>query len=85
MRLLHFYTTSACHLCELAEAMLQQQSLAEPIMIEAIDISESDALLESYGTRIPVLKFTDSDSELAWPFSQEELGRFLQDGRSRTG
>lgn len=78
MRLLNFYTTSACHLCELAEAMLRQQHPPEAVMIEAIDISESDELMQAYATRIPVLKFDDTGTELAWPFTAEDLRLFLQ-------
>jgi hypothetical protein len=79
MRKLEFYTTIACHLCELAEVMLRQQKPLEVMEIVLIDISESDQLIQEYGERIPVLKFADSDIELAWPFSHAELQNFLQD------
>ncbi len=77
MRKLEFYSTTACHLCELAEAMLRQQIPSEAMEIELVDISESDLLIREYGERIPVLKFTDSGAELGWPFSEEDLQLFL--------
>lgn len=81
MKKLVFYTTSACHLCELAEALLQQLN-PEMVIIEAVDISESDALIEQYGTRIPVLSDPDAEkshpNELSWPFDQEQLLDYLE-------
>lgn len=71
------YGTSACHLCELAEALLQSSTGngSTPDFVK-IDISESDELFERYGIRIPVLLHPDG-SELDWPFSALELNRFL--------
>lgn len=45
--------------------------------VEEIEISDADDLMEAYAIRIPVLKFTDSKTELAWPFSAQELNHFL--------
>lgn len=67
------YSTTFCHLCEQAEALLVQ------LGIEAahIDIVDDDDLLERYGTRIPVVKRMDNGSELGWPFDIEALRRFI--------
>jgi Glutaredoxin-like domain (DUF836) len=71
------YGTSACHLCELAEALLESVGDAPgPPAFHKADISESDELFERYGLRIPVLAHR-SGEELGWPFSAEELRRFL--------
>jgi len=80
------YGTSACHLCEIAEQMLQglQQSQKQQSQKQAgtafgfdkVDISESDTLFERYGVLIPVLKHPDG-RELNWPFSQAQLEQFL--------
>jgi len=67
------YSTTFCHLCEQAEALLVQLG----IEAEHIDIVDDDALLESYGTRIPVVKRMDDGSELGWPFDIEALRSFL--------
>ncbi|WP_166260327.1 glutaredoxin family protein [Marinobacter salicampi] len=72
-----FYTTSHCQLCELAEALLVHTPLPEPIPVDAIDIAQSESLVATYGTRIPVLKRTDTGAELDWPFDQTQLLAFL--------
>ncbi|WP_339804517.1 glutaredoxin family protein [uncultured Marinobacter sp.] len=72
-----FYTTSHCELCELAEAILVNTSLPYPIPVEAIDIASSAALVELYGTRIPVLRREDTGTELGWPFTRDDLLSFL--------
>ncbi len=71
--MLTLFGTSACHLCELAEALLEQASLD----YEAVDISESDALFERYGVTIPVLRREDG-AELNWPCDAAALAAFVK-------
>lgn len=66
------YGTSACHLCELAQAMLDEMGVS----YRHEDISESDALFERYGATIPVVK-NSLGGELNWPFTPGELREFL--------
>ncbi|MGM0952230.1 MAG: glutaredoxin family protein [Pseudomonadota bacterium] len=73
-----FYTTDQCHLCELAEALLVHTPMPEPVPVEAVDIAQSEALVERYGTRIPVLRRNDTGAELDWPFTSDQLQTFLQ-------
>lgn len=73
MKLL-LYSTTFCHLCEQAQALLAQFG----IEAEHIDIVDDDALLERYGTRIPVVKRLDTGSELGWPFDIAALQRFIE-------
>lgn len=75
---LFFYTTSRCHLCELAESLLVNTPMPEPIPVDVVDIAQSEELVERYGTRIPVLRRSDSGAELDWPFTREDLLTFLQ-------
>ena len=70
------YSTSACHLCEQAENLLAQLVWPAPLAVEVIDISESDALMQRYGTRIPVLAV--ATVELDWPFGLEAVLQALQ-------
>ena len=42
------------------------------------DIAQSEALVERYGTRIPVLRRNDTGAELDWPFTRDQLLTFLQ-------
>lgn len=74
---LTFYTTSHCHLCELAEQLLVQTPLPHPVPVEVVDIAESETLVARYGTRIPVLRRGDTGTELEWPFTREDLLTFL--------
>ncbi len=72
--MLTLYGTSACHLCELAAALLVRRGAD---FIE-VDISESDELFERYGVTIPVLRREDG-AELNWPFDEDALADFLAD------
>ena len=77
MPLLTLYGTSACHLCELAEDLLQGLAAAGVnLEYEKLDISESDELFERYGLLIPVLAFPGGE-ELCWPFSVEQVEQLL--------
>lgn len=73
-----FYTTSQCHLCELAEALLVSTPMPTPIPVDVIDIAQSETLVARYGTRIPVLRRNDTNEELGWPFTRDQLLTFLQ-------
>ena len=74
MPTLTLYSTHACHLCELAKALLDAATVA----YEEVDIADSDTLFERYGVRIPVLRQGDG-RELGWPFGPQELAEFLGD------
>jgi hypothetical protein len=71
------YGTSACHLCELAEDLLQARPEGERVAYEKCDISESDELFARYGLTIPVLASPDG-RELCWPFTASQLQQFLR-------
>lgn len=71
--MLLLFGTSACHLCEEAEAMLVELG----VQFEVEDISESDALFERYGLTIPVVRRSDGE-ELGWPFKPAELATFVR-------
>ena len=62
------FTTAGCHLCELAEVVLNTLK----IQVNKVEIGDDDELVARYGTRIPVLKFTDK-SELSWPFELQDV------------
>jgi hypothetical protein len=76
------YSTGSCHLCEQAEALLQTLVLPEPVMLDVVDISDDDALVQRYGTRIPVLARVseqgEGTAELGWPFDAATATAFLQ-------
>jgi glutaredoxin len=70
--MLILYGTSACHLCEIAAALLD----AADVRYREVDISDSDVLFERYGITIPVLRHEDG-RELNWPFDENALADFL--------
>lgn len=69
--------TEACHLCEEAQALLVQfqGALTADVFVE--DIAESEAQVERYGVRIPVLLNEETGAELDWPFDSLQLKQWL--------
>lgn len=53
------------------------------LRLREVDIAESDELLERYGVRIPVLKFSEGEEELGWPFDTTQLQFFLNRGMAK--
>jgi thiol-disulfide isomerase/thioredoxin len=79
-QVLVLFYTPACHLCEQAEALLQDAFAEIPFQLEKVDIVLDNALLERYGSLIPVLKkgvIGLTGDELCWPFDDKQLAAFL--------
>lgn len=76
MKKLFLYTTVGCHLCEQAAALVEGQQIPG-LVLEEVEISDSEPLMERYAVRIPVLQFQGRDEELGWPFTENELQAFL--------
>ncbi|MCP5421171.1 MAG: glutaredoxin family protein [Gammaproteobacteria bacterium] len=75
MATLILFTTSGCHLCEQAQRLIQKvwgRSASE------IEITDDARLLDDYGTRIPVLRRTDTGIEIAWPFDATDILELLK-------
>lgn len=70
------FGTLGCHLCELAEAEVMPL-VEHGLLVELVDIAESQALFEAYGLRIPVLRRIDTGEELEWPFETVQVVTFL--------
>ncbi|MGF6094307.1 glutaredoxin family protein [Pseudomonas sp. 18175] len=70
------FTTLGCHLCELAEEEIMPL-VEHGLMVELVDIADSEALFETYGLRIPVLRRVDTGAELDWPFDTGQVVSFL--------
>lgn len=78
--LLTLYSTSGCHLCEQAEALVLPLLSGQSLQLQVVEISGDDALLERYGLRIPVLGCHAGNGEwqeLGWPFDQPQLWSWL--------
>ncbi len=75
---LNLYSTSNCHLCELAEALVIEAEHQHDIQYETIEIADDPTLYALYEIRIPILKRLDNHAEISWPFSIENLRQFLE-------
>lgn len=71
------FGTLGCHLCENAESEIMPL-VEHGLMVELVDIADSEALYESYGLRIPVLRRVDTGAELDWPFDSGQVVAFLR-------
>lgn len=76
---LRLYTTLGCHLCEQAEQLLLEQTTMPGLQWEAVEIAESQELIDAYGVRIPVLQWEANGQELGWPFSAQQLDQWLRE------
>ena len=65
--------TSACHLCEQAEDLLNEIN----ITYQKIDIAEQEQWQAQYAIKIPVLLNEEYTQELCWPFTIEDIQAFL--------
>ena len=70
---LNLYSTTHCHLCDQATDLLDSLSEQYDIRWMNIEITEDSALLECYGSKIPVLKRQDNNAELEWPFTTQQI------------
>ncbi|MBL4796702.1 MAG: glutaredoxin family protein [Oleispira sp.] len=87
-------STEACHLCELAQQVLQQAfsqpQIQQLMAIQAIDIYQQDIIdqpqwLELYGEKIPVLFDEKTQSILCWPFDMATTVDWLQKVHPQAG
>jgi len=74
---IQLYGTSACHLCEQAQSLLESlQAAGLQFEFETRDISESEDLFQRFGLLIPVL-ISSQGEQLNWPFAPEEVRALL--------
>ena len=71
------YTTAGCHLCEQAEAILEPVARLNQLTWQPVDVSTSEALVEAYGIRIPVIKVEGAAEDIGWPFDEPALLDYL--------
>ena len=78
---LYLYSTSHCHLCETAIALILQLAKAHKfkmIELKIVEIADNEKLLARYGLTIPVLQRQDTFAELNWPFSEADVVEFIK-------
>lgn len=79
MPYLELMTTEGCHLCDQAVAVLLAVLKPGDAEVDLVDIAFDDALMESYATRIPVVREPQTGKELNWPFDEGQFSVFLAD------
>jgi len=77
MLTLELLGTLGCHLCDDAEQVLISALDLSKVQVVVVDIAESDALMQVYATRIPVLRHVATTSDLDWPFQVDQVQRFV--------
>jgi hypothetical protein len=77
MKQLILYSTLGCHLCEQALELILPL-LNDACMVNVVDISDSDDLMDRYSTRIPVVARSDNHTEIAWPFNTKQFVDFVR-------
>lgn len=73
---LTLYSTSNCHLCELAYSLLI--AILDDFALEVVDIADDEVLLRRYELRIPVLHRSDTNIEINWPFNEADIVEYLK-------
>jgi hypothetical protein len=73
------FSAHDCGLCEQAEQLLREcdQIASWYAGIKKIDVKTERQYFHLYGARIPVIKRTDKECDLAWPFDKQQLIEFL--------
>lgn len=75
---LFFYTGPQCSLCDHAWEALSQVRQFDVLDIETLNIRDDSELYHRYAVRIPVLKRADTQAEIGWPFSTDDVEAFLR-------
>lgn len=76
-KVLSLYSGSNCHLCSVAEQLLLTTLVNAEQEYQKVDVASNHQLYHLYGAKIPVLKRHDINTELPWPFDQQQLIEFL--------
>ncbi len=69
------YSTWGCHLCEQAQALLNDAGLTGRLQV--VDIVDDEQLFARYRLSIPVVRC--EDKELGWPFDAVGLADWLEE------
>ena len=79
MKKVTLFTKLDCHLCLDAYRLLLEVAYDRPLEIDVVDITHDHNVdfRALYAERIPVVKIPETEAELGWPFTLEELKAFL--------
>lgn len=71
------YSTTGCHLCEVAKSIIFPLLPQTGYQLTEVDIATSDELMEKFSTAIPVIENKDSGQQLYWPFDEQQVQQLL--------
>lgn len=71
------FSGKTCCLCSDAEQLVKNNAPTWYAQLNKIDVTSSPEIYHKYAARIPVLKRSDTDRELGWPFDHNQLTEFL--------
>ena len=69
-----YYTKYGCSLCDEGLHLLRNFPALD---IRIVDVEDDLVKYQSYLTRIPVITTEDGSKELSWPFTAEEIRKFI--------
>ena len=72
--------TSGCHLCELAEQLINSSLTSnQSCLIDKIDIAEQEQWQAQFALLIPALYHPESQKQLGWPFDLQQVNLFFNE------
>ena len=72
--------TSGCHLCELAEQIINDHlSHNQAWLIDMIDIAQQEQWQAQFALLIPVLYHPESQKQLGWPFDLQQVNLYFNE------
>jgi hypothetical protein len=72
--------TSGCHLCELAEQIINDHlSHNQAWLIDMIDIAQQEQWQAQFALFIPVLYHPESQKQLGWPFDLQQVNLYFNE------
>jgi hypothetical protein len=68
---LSLFSTSYCHLCDLALVLIH--NTLPHVQLQVVEISDNADLMQQYELKIPVLQNQQTKAVLNWPFTAEDI------------
>lgn len=69
--------TPGCHLCDEAEKIVRTAARARRFSWRYVDIANDEALVARYAERIPLLRASNGEREIGWPFGLLDVLRLV--------
>lgn len=69
--------TAGCHLCDEAERTVRMAARVRGFEWTCVDIADDEALVTRYAERIPLLRASNGEREVGWPFGPLDVLRLL--------